>query len=295
MDAQNVFMFAPNAEYLPKLEYVDKEIEAISKHHNLEVFRDLERFDLVSIGAERERQDIYHFGGHLGEEGFALNGGYVSIATLTIAIKAAEPRLTIFNTCSSAALAQRIAAATTSDCIFTKTDVFDDRGAEFSIAFYAVLRRESVSSYLQACRIVDPQDNIFQYVSARNARTDVNVNEEPTTPDRLADHIWHELEEVKDRIKAIETFLRGTELGEPGLTAQVRGVKDDIKRIEREIELVDVLDSRLDKLDSRLDTLEGMLSYNAKTQIPIYLFYAVLLLLALAVAVTFLVTNAAGN
>jgi len=292
MDAQNVYMFAPNAEYLPRLENTDKEIEAISKHHKLELFRDLERFDLVSIGAERERQDIYHFCGHLGEEGFALKGGYVSVATLIIAIKAAEPRLTVFNTCSSAALAQRIAAATTSDCIFTKTDVFDDRSAEFSIAFYAVLRRENVTSYLQACRIVDPSDDIFQYVSSRNARTDA-VNEKPTTPDRLSDHIWQELKEVKDRIKAIETFLSGTALGEPGLTAQVRGVKDDIKRIEREIELVDVLDSRLDKLDSRLDTLEGMLSYSTRTQASVYMFYAVLILLAAAVAIAFLVTNAA--
>lgn len=291
MDAQNVYMFAPNAEYLPKLEYVDVEIEAISKHHNLEVFRELERFDLVSIGAERERQDIYHFAGHLGEEGFALNGGYVSIATLIIAIKAAEPRLTIFNTCSSAALAQHIAAATTSDCIFTKSAVFDDRSAEFSVAFYAVLRRENVTSYLQACRIVDPSDDIFQYVSSRNARTDA-VNEEQT-PERLSNHIWQELKEVKDRIKAIETFLSGTALGEPGLTAQVRGVKDDIKRIEREMELVDVLDSRLDKLDSRLDTLEGMLSYSTRTQASVYMFYAVLILLAAAVAIAFLVTNAA--
>ena len=293
MDAQNVYMFAPNAEYLPRLENTDKEIEAISKHHKLELFRDLERFDLVSIGAERERQDIYHFAGHLGEEGFALNGGYVSVATLIIAIKAAEPRLTVFNTCSSAALAQRIAAATTSDCIFTKTDVFDDRSAEFSIAFYAVLRRENVTSYLQACRIVDPSDDIFQYVSSRNARTDA-VNEKQT-PDRLSDHIWQELKEVKDRIKAIETFLSGTALGEPGLTAQVRGVKDDIKRIEHEIELVDVLDSRLDKLDSRLDTLEGMLSYSTRTQASVYIFYAVIILLAAAVAIAFLVTNAAGN
>ncbi len=291
MDAQNVYMFAPNAEYLPKLEYVDVEIEAISKHHNLEVFRELERFDLVSIGAERERQDVYHFAGHLGEEGFALNGGYVSVATLIIAIKAAEPRLTIFNTCSSAALAQRIAAATTSDCIFTKSAVFDDRSAEFSVAFYAVLRRENVTSYLQACRIVDPSDDIFQYVSSRNARTDA-VNEKQT-PERLSDHIWQELKEVKDRIKAIETFLSGTALGEPGLTAQVLGVKDDIKRIEREIELVDVLDSRLDKLDSRLDTLEGMLSYSTRTQASVYMFYAVLILLAAAVAIAFLVTNAA--
>ena len=291
MDAQNVYMFAPNAEYLPKLEYVDVEIEAISKHHNLEVFRELERFDLVSIGAERERQDVYHFACHLGEEGFALNSGYVSVATLIIAIKAAEPRLTIFNTCSSAALAQRIAAATTSDCIFTKSAVFDDRSAEFSVAFYAVLRRENVTSYLQACRIVDPSDDIFQYVSSRNARTDA-VNEKQT-PERLSDHIWQELKEVKDRIKAIETFLSGTALGEPGLTAQVRGVKDDIKRIEREIELVDVLDSRLDKLDSRLDTLEGMLSYSTRTQASVYMFYAVLILLAAAVAIAFLVTNAA--
>lgn len=139
--------------------------------------------------------------------------------------------------------------------------------------------------------MIDPSDDIFQYVSSRNARTDaVNENQ---TPDRLSDHIWQELKEVKDRIKAIETFLSGTALGEPGLTAQVRGVKDDIKRIEREIELVDVLDSRLDKLDSRLDTLEGMLSYSTRTQASVYMFYAVLILLAAAVAIAFLVTNAA--
>ena len=70
-------------------------------------------------------------------------------------------------------------------------------------------------------------------------------------------------------------------------------MKDDIRRIEREIELVDVLDSRLDKLDTRLDTLEGMLNYITRTQASVYMFWAVLILSVMAVAVASLVTYGA--
>lgn len=100
---------------------------------------------------------------------------------------------------------------------------------------------------------------------------------------RLADHIWQELQEAKQRIKAIETFLAGSPLGEPGLTSQVREVKADIKRIEREIELVE-------KLDARLEVLENMLRGYARNSLTVdkYVFYAVLTLLFLAIPATFI-------
>ena len=99
---------------------------------------------------------------------------------------------------------------------------------------------------------------------------------------RLSDHIWQELQEAKQRIKAIETFLAGSPLGEPGLTSQVRDVKADIKRIEREIELVE-------KLDARLEVLENMLRGYARNSLTVdkYVFYAVLLLLFLAIPSAF--------
>lgn len=223
MESQHVFLFAPAAKYLPTLEHIEKEIEATERNHTIEVFRDLNRFSLVQIAAERERQDVYHFAGHLGDEGFALNDNPVPVETLIIAIKAAEPALVIFNTCSSATIAQRIAASTTSDCIYTKTDVFDDRAADFSIAFYAVLRRESVTSYLQACRIVDPQDDIFQYVSARNARAD-DVKNENTNTAPLDQQRTEEINRLQNRVHELEQFVFGDEkLGLAGIRQELKG------------------------------------------------------------------------
>lgn len=223
MESQNVFLFAPNAKHLPALEYATEEIEAIARNHNVETYRDINRFDLVRIAAESARQDIYHFAGHLGDEGFALNDAVVSIDTLAIAIKAAEPSLVIFNTCSSATIAQRIATSTTSDCIFTKTDVYDDRSADFSIAFYAVLRRESVTSYLQACRIVDPSDNIFEYVSARNARSD-EVKNENTNNIAPLEQRNEEINRLQNRVHELEQFVFGDEkLGLTGIRQELKG------------------------------------------------------------------------
>jgi len=223
MESQHIFLFAPVAEYLPELEHIDKEIEAIARHHTIETFRDLTRFSLVQIAAESTRQDIYHFGGHLGEEGFALNDGYVSLETLIIAIKSAEPSLVIFNTCSSAAIAQRVATSTTSDCVFTKTAIYDDRAADFSISFYAVLRRENVTSYIQACRIVDPNDDIFQYVSARNARAD-DVKNENTNTAPLDQQRTEEINRLQNRVHELEQFVFGDEkLGLVGIRQELKG------------------------------------------------------------------------
>lgn len=101
---------------------------------------------------------------------------------------------------------------------------------------------------------------------------------------RLSDHIWQEIREVKERVKAIETFLAGSPLGEPGLTQQVREARSEIRRIEKEIELVDLMDQRLEKL-------EALLTGYTRNNVTVdkWVFLAVVGLLFVAIPVTFLV------
>ena len=104
---------------------------------------------------------------------------------------------------------------------------------------------------------------------------------------RIGDQIYAELQDVKTRLKAVETYLIGN-LGEPGLTGQVARIKEDVKRIEREIEMVDVLDSRLDKLDEILRHYDPMWSamersYTSKVTLPVYVFYAITVVLIASV------------
>ena len=99
---------------------------------------------------------------------------------------------------------------------------------------------------------------------------------------RLSDLIWEDLREVKARISQIESFLAG-KLGEPGLTQQVREARAEINRIEKEIELVDMMDARLAKLES---LLTGYTQNNVT--LDKYVFLAVMVLLVVAIPVTFL-------
>ena len=291
MDAQKVLVIAPLALQAPKLPGVRFEMDAIGKWHQMTVITEVGRYDVLSIAAEGEQQDIYHFAGHLSEIGFEANHVVIPFDSLIMIIKTAAPKLVIFNTCESAAIAARVISQSNSDCIYTTRTVDDTRSAEFAIAFYAVLRRESVTSYAQARQIVDPQDDTFRYVSSGRNNPPVTAIEPVAMPSTIAERIQREINDVKERVKAIEGFLSGN-LGEPGLTAQVRGIKTDIRNIEREITVIEALDARLDRLESILERYDPMwrameLSYTSKVNIPIYVFYGVLLVVIATIAITF--------
>ena len=112
--------------------------------------------------------------------------------------------------------------------------------------------------------------------------------------ERPYDHIWREIRDVKDRLRAIEIFLAGSPLGEPGLTSQVREIKHEIDRIEREVSMIDAMDARMARFEAILNRYDPMwrsmeASYASRINIPMYLFYAVLLLLLLSIVVGFAV------
>lgn len=109
---------------------------------------------------------------------------------------------------------------------------------------------------------------------------------------RLSDTLWEEVREIKQRVKTIEGFLAGS-LGEPGLTGQVRGIKDDLRRVERQIEIIEAFDTRLDKFETILNRYEPMwrameASYANQVTIPVYVFYGVMVLLCLSIPSVFL-------
>lgn len=110
---------------------------------------------------------------------------------------------------------------------------------------------------------------------------------------RIVDLIWSEIQDVKIRLKAVEIFLAGS-LGEPGLTGQVGRIKDDIRRIERAIEILKALDDKTDRFADALNRYDPMwrameASYSSKVNVPVYVFYGVMFLLVVSIVVTALI------
>ena len=170
MESQRVTIFAPKSSTVPgfrPLPKLQQEINAINRHHEATTYGEVVRLDLLRAATEVERADIFHFAGHLTEAGFIGSNEIIPVSSLIMAIETCEPKLAIFNVCTSQDVAEQIASRCPTDCIFTLSDVEDIRAVEFAIAFYTVLRRDDVESYQQACTIVDPQDEVFRYITGR--------------------------------------------------------------------------------------------------------------------------------
>lgn len=193
MEAQKVTVFAPKSTTVPGFQSLPKlqqEINAINRYHDATVYGEVVRLDLLRATTEADRPDILHFAGHLTETGFVGSKEIIPISTIIMAIETGEPKLAVFNVCTSQDVAEQIASRCPTDCVFTLSDVEDTRAVEFSIAFYAVLRRDEVTDFRQACKIVDPDDQVFRYIAGRHKpRLAATQSKEKTRMDELAKQI----------------------------------------------------------------------------------------------------------
>lgn len=104
------------------------------------------------------------------------------------------------------------------------------------------------------------------------------------TLDSLTQRILDELSDAKQRIRTIEQYIGGSQLGEPGLTIQVKDLKADIRRIEKEVEFAAALDARIANMEALL------ISYTRNNvSIDKWVFLAVVGLLFLAIPAVFLI------
>lgn len=181
MDSQRVTVIAPKTttvtgfHTLPRLQ---QEINSITRNHNTKVLSHVEHIDILRVATDEEVPEIVHFAGHMTQDGFVGSKGIVPLSTIIMALQTAEPKLAIFNTCSSRDVAEQIASNCATDCIYTVGAVDDDRAFDFSVLFYSVLRSDDVDSYRHACNLVDPNDSVFHYISGKKkARRRMNSDE----------------------------------------------------------------------------------------------------------------------
>lgn len=116
---------------------------------------------------------------------------------------------------------------------------------------------------------------------------------------RLSDHFYDRLKDLEREVKEIKAFLAGSSLGEPGLTQRVNDALTKIKRLEKDIDMLDVIDDRLDRQEELFKELRNMLTlyqpmleemrmtYRSKAPIPVGVLYAITVLLFLAVLVVY--------
>lgn len=128
-----------------------------------------------------------------------------------------------------------------------------------------------------------------------NSQIKVNVPDGEKWP---SDHVYERIKELEREVREIRSFLAGSPLGEPGLTAKVNDALGKIKALEKEVDLLELLDRRLDKQEELLQKLDVLLmtyqpmlqemqaTYRTKLPVSIAVFYGTIIILFIA---TFLV------
>lgn len=113
--------------------------------------------------------------------------------------------------------------------------------------------------------------------------TKLETQNPPDPRDQLSQRLWEELSDAKSRIRTIEQYIGGSTLGEPGLTIQVKELKADLKRIEKDVEFAAAL-------DARIANIEALLLQYTRNNVSIdkYVFLAVVGLLFLAIPAAFI-------
>lgn len=169
MESQKVAVIAPKEpmqgyELLPNLQ---DEINIIVKHHKAETRSDVTTTNFLQLATGDEYYDIYHFAGHMVDEGFVANESIIPFSTLVIGMKTAQPKLVVFSSCESSEVAERISSLTGSDCIYSLRKLYDDRALTFSIVFYKALRKKTTTSYRQAFDAANPMDDALFYVDGK--------------------------------------------------------------------------------------------------------------------------------
>lgn len=251
---RKILLIAPDTPSLPPLKKTG-EISTIQRNHDTRILSGTVSGEDVTNAITEDDYQIIWFVTHGNESGVCLTSEMLGINALIQYAKSESVELVIFNTCESEDVALRVAGEAQVSVICTISTVENQDAVRLGQLLTVKLTEDI--SYRDAYDSVSSGSSNYRfYGSGSNTRSAYRSTS--TTLD--------------DDVKALKEAVFGR-YGVGGLVQQVDKIKENV--------------NELLKFKPLLISIEAMQKSN--TSIPVYVFYGVLLLVALSIAALFII------
>jgi hypothetical protein len=256
---RKILLIAPDIPSLPRLR-TDAEVSTIQRNHETRLLSGVVRSEDVTAAITEDDYQIIWLVSHGIEDGVHLTEEILGVDALIQYAKSESIEMVVFNTCESENLALRVSGEAAVNVICTIATV-DNVDAVRQGSLLAVKLTEDID-YREAYDAVSSGSSLYRFYGIHSTRSAYH-----NTASSIGVSI-----SLEDDVKELKAAVFG-HYGVGGLIQETAKIKDNL--------------AELLKFKPLLISIEAMQKSN--TSIPVYVFYGVLLLVALSIAALFII------
>ena len=256
---RKILLIAPDIPSLPRLR-ADAEVSTIQRNHDTRLLSGVVRSEDVTAAITEDDYQIIWFVTHGAADGVRLTDENLSVEALIQYAKSDTVEAVIFNTCESEPLALHVSGEAAVNVICTIALV-DNSDAVRLGSLLAVKLTEDID-YRDAYDAVSSGSSLYRFYGIHSTRSAYR-----NTVSSIGASI-----SLEDDVKELKAAVFG-HYGVGGLVQETAKIKDNL--------------AELLKFKPLLISIEAMQKSN--TSIPVYVFYGVLVLVALSIAALFII------
>ena len=258
---RKILLIAPDIPSLPRLR-TDAEVSTIQRNHDTRLLSGVVRSEDVTAAITEDSYQIIWFVTHGATDGVRLTDEDLSVEALIQYAKSDTVEAVIFNTCESEHLALRVSGEAAVNVICTIAPV--DNGDAVRLGQLLAVKLTEDIDYRDAYDAVSSGSSLYRFYGIHSHSTRSAYR-------NTVSSIGASLS-LEDDVKELKAAVFGR-YGVGGLVQETAKIKDNL--------------AELLKFKPLLVSIEAMQKTN--TSIPVYVFYGVLLLVALSIAALFII------
>lgn len=256
---RKILLIAPDIPSLPRLR-TDAEVSTIQRNHDTRLLSGVVRSEDVTAAITEDDYQIIWFVTHGAADGVRLTDENLSVEALIQYAKSDTVEAVIFNTCESEPLALHVSGEAAVNVICTIALV--DNGDAVRLGSLLAVKLTEDIDYRDAYDAVSSGSSLYRFYGIHSTRSAYR-----NTVSSIGASI-----SLEDDVKELKAAVFG-HYGVGGLVQETAKIKDNL--------------AELLKFKPLLISIEAMQKSN--TSIPVYVFYGVLLLVALSIAALFII------
>ena len=256
---RKILLIAPDIPSLPRLR-TDAEVSTIQRNHETRLLSGVVRSEDVTAAITEDDYQIIWLVSHGIEDGVHLTEEILGVDALIQYAKSESIEMVVFNTCESENLALRVSGEAAVNVICTIATV--DNGDAVRLGSLLAVKLTEDIDYREAYDAVSSGSSLYRFYGIHSTRSAYR-----NTASSIGVSI-----SLEDDVKELKAAVFG-HYGVGGLVQETAKIKDNL--------------AELLKFKPLLISIEAMQKTN--TSIPVYVFYGVLLLVALSIAALFII------
>ena len=256
---RKILLIAPDIPSLPRLR-TDAEVSTIQRNHDTRLLSGVVRSEDVTAAITEDDYQIIWLVSHGIEDGVHLTEEILGVDALIQYAKSESIEMVVFNTCESENLALRVSGEAAVNVICTIATV--DNGDAVRLGSLLAVKLTEDIDYREAYDAVSSGSSLYRFYGIHSTRSAYR-----NTASSIGVSI-----SLEDDVKELKAAVFG-HYGVGGLIQETAKIKDNL--------------AELLKFKPLLISIEAMQKSN--TSIPVYVFYGVLLLVALSIAALFII------